>query len=127
MSNFETEIATVVESMIFMAVYEKRTVNIPSKQKPVVRKDNDSAMFILHSIAEIRCILVALNQLNKITDNPFESFNVELWKGNALEKILSYRLTNEDLEVLWKENEVVDLNDQYAACLLTVEYCVSNE
>ena len=138
---FEDELSVVVESIVFMAVFDKKKIDIFNKKDkneaktrqttrpktPVISKDNKSSMFIMHAIAEIRCILVALNQLNKTTDDPFKKFDVELWKGNALEQIIRYRLENDDLEVLFEGDENVCFQDQFGACLMAIEYCLVDE
>ena len=127
MHKYDDELQIVVESIVFMAVYQKKTIDIElkTKNKPIITKDSDSSMFMMHAIAEIRCILVALNQLNKITDDPFKTFDVELWKGNALENIIRFRIENRDadLEVLLENEDL--LKNQYGACIIAIEQCVA--
>ena len=53
---FQDELQIIIESVVFMAIYDKKQIEIKTndKRKPVISKDNESAMFIMHSIAEIR-------------------------------------------------------------------------
>ena len=70
--------------VVFMSLNENTKIDIkgqaqdhpkssPNRVKSVVALDNEEGMFVLHSVAQVRCVLVALNQLNKISDNPFDT------------------------------------------------------
>jgi len=119
-------VPNIIESLIFMALFEQPRIEISGLGAAPVVNQSDDGLFMLHSIAQIRCILAALNQLNRITDSPFDPLDITQWKGNTLFKVLKYRTEHSSMDALFSGHPA-SFQNNFEAALIAIDHCCDDD
>ena len=92
---FQPQIRTIIDAFLLMVSYDSNK-DIPNMvifdEKFWSREANktETGLFILHSLSQLRCIITALNQLNRILNQPFGDWECSRWRGKFLSRLIAH-------------------------------------